>query len=158
MLFCCFSSKLYSLLSLRMFLFDEILGELFLHSVFLYPYRHFISENGMRRTLCCWSSAGSSFLSALRAARVPGAAVDRLILHHTWSWGNLEQQLSWSKPRQNEIWRRWAVSLSRAQHEYRSSLWAGDSSVSLRQAPGGFLEVRHVYGTLLFIIDGSCLV
>lgn len=70
-----------------------------------------------------------------------------------WSSSSLDQS-----PGRMKYDVRWAVSLSRAQHEYRSSLWAVDSSVSLRQAPGGFLEVRHVYGTLLFIIDGSCLV
>lgn len=71
----------------------------------------------------------------------------------TWSSSPLDQS-----PGQMQYDTRWAVTLSRTQHEYRSSLWARDSSVSLWQAPIGFLEVRLVYGTLLFIIDSLCLV
>ncbi len=83
---------------------------------------------------CVWSSAGSSSLSAVfLVLRWTGSSSITHDRGEIWSSSSLDQSPGRMK---DDV--RWAVSLSRAQHEYRSSLWAGDSSVSLRRAPGGF--------------------
>ncbi len=101
---------------------------------------------------CVWSSAGSSSLSA----RVPGAAVDRLILMIVGKSGAaallIKAQAEW-KMTLGELFP-WV------EHSTSTEAHCGPAiqAYLLDELQEVFVAVRHVYGKLLFIIDASCLV
>lgn len=129
---------------------------LFFNSIFLYPKINFIRVTATHSFTDCqfyvvfwykkniWEERWTLGLlqvrhpSALsrppvfllrRWTGLPSITDDR---EEIWSSSPLDQSPGWMK---YDI--RWAVSLSRTQHEYRSSLCASDSSASLWQAPMG---------------------